>query len=86
MPEEALEWPAVIFAYLRPEQTILGLILKYDDDDDRDDDDDDDIITRYMFLQYRAKIYMYILSFSCRYNPACVLACSMTLIYVHTWL
>ena len=26
--------PALIFAYLRPEQTILGLILEDDDDDE----------------------------------------------------
>ena len=29
---QALEWPALIFAYLRPDQTILGLILEDDDD------------------------------------------------------
>ena len=29
---QALEWPALIFAYLRVEQTILGLILADDDD------------------------------------------------------
>ena len=29
----------LIFACLRPEQTILGLILEGDDDDDDDDDD-----------------------------------------------
>ena len=28
------EWPALIFAYLRQEQTILGLIREDDDDDD----------------------------------------------------
>ena len=32
--EEALERPALIFAYLRPEETILGLILEEEDDDD----------------------------------------------------
>ena len=35
--EEAPEWPALIFAYLRPEQTILGLIREDDDDDDDDE-------------------------------------------------
>ena len=33
----------LIFAYLRQEQTILGLILEEDDGDD--DDDDDDVTT-----------------------------------------
>ena len=29
------EWPALIFAYLRPEQSILGLIREDDDDEIR---------------------------------------------------
>ena len=33
-PEEALEWPSLIFAYLRPEQTILGLHREDDTDDE----------------------------------------------------
>ena len=31
---QAVEWPAVIFAYLRPEQTTLRLNLEDDNDDD----------------------------------------------------
>ena len=32
--EEALEWPALIFTYFRPEpETILDLIFEYGDDD-----------------------------------------------------
>ena len=42
--EEVLEWPAVIFAYLRPEQTILG--LNFEDDYD----DDDDAVTNMNFV------------------------------------
>ena len=44
--EKALEWPPIGSACLRPEQTILGLILA-DDDDDDDDDEQSDIRTHY---------------------------------------
>ena len=36
--EEALDLPAVICVYLRPEQTILDLNFEHDDDDDDADD------------------------------------------------
>ena len=42
------EWPALIFAYLRPEQTTLGLIRE---------DDDDDILPRAWEISFRPLEY-----------------------------
>ena len=44
---QALEWPALDFARLRPEQTILGLILEDDDDELLTFDDIADSLSAY---------------------------------------